>query len=61
MQREVLRMTFHFHTEQNTSSWYPLLLRILIFEKATLTNKIKLSHGMYWQGGSYKEYMENKV
>lgn len=43
MQREALRMTFHFHTEQDTSGWYPLLLRVLMFEKATLTNKIKLS------------------
>lgn len=51
MQREVLKMIFQFHTEQNTSSWYSLLLRILTFEKATLTTKIKLSHGVYRQGG----------
>lgn len=42
MQCEVLRMTFDFHTENN-SSWHSPLLRILIFENTTLTNKIKLS------------------
>lgn len=51
MQREVLKITFQFHTEQNTSSWYSLLLRILVFEKANLGNKIKVSHGLYKQGG----------
>lgn len=62
MQSEVLKMTFQFHTEQNTSSWHSLLLTILIFEKETLTNKIKLSHGIYRQGGyEHKEYKEKNV
>lgn len=33
MQYQVLKTTFWFHTEQNTSGWYSLLLRIPIFEK----------------------------
>lgn len=59
MQREVLKITFQFHTEQNTTSWYSLLLRILVFEKANLSNKIKSLTGCTnREGNEHKDCKE---
>lgn len=49
MHREVLKMTFQFRTKQQ--QLVSSLLRALMLEKATLSSKIKTSHGMYSQGG----------
>lgn len=63
MQYQVLKTTFWFHTEQNTSSWHSLLLRIPIFEKATLTSKrFNIQTGCsVREGNEYKVYKKKKV